>query len=112
MWSESDVLQTLPLTHGFLASNDHGVSIVDDSVADGISQQWVRQLFRPSRGVKLGTEDRGVSLVPGLHDLVLSRIMRKFVCRLRLNKVSRQWRRHPCLCVGRFDGTYKTGAVG
>ena len=64
----SDVLQTLPLAHGFLASNDHGVSIVDDSVADGISQQWVRQLFRPARNVKLGAEDRGVSLVPGLHD--------------------------------------------
>ena len=68
MWSESDVLQTLPLTHGFLAANDYGVGIVDNSVADGISQQWVRQLFRPARNVKLGTEDRGVSLVPGLHD--------------------------------------------
>ena len=67
-WSESDVLQPLLLAHGFLAANDHGVGIVDDSVADGISQQRVRQLLRPARNVKLGTEDRGVSLVPGLHD--------------------------------------------
>ena len=37
-------MQPLPLTHGFLASNDHGVGIVDNTVADGISQQWVRQL--------------------------------------------------------------------
>ena len=64
----SDILQSLPLTHGFLTANDYGVGVVDDSVADGISQQWVRQLFRPARNVKLGTEDRGVSLVPGLHD--------------------------------------------
>lgn len=39
MWSESDVLQTLPLAHGLLASNDYGVGIVDNTVADGISQQ-------------------------------------------------------------------------
>ena len=64
----SDILQSLPLTHGFLTANDYGVGIVDDSVADGISQQRVRQLLRPARNVKLGTEDRGVSLVPGLHD--------------------------------------------
>ena len=62
------VLQPLPLAHGFLASNDYGVGIVGNTVADGISQQWVRQLFRPARNVKLGTEDRGVSLVAGLHD--------------------------------------------
>ena len=68
MWSESDVLQPLPLAHGFLAANDYGVGVVDDSVADGISQQWVRQLFRSARNVKLGTEDRGVSLVSGFHD--------------------------------------------
>ena len=61
-------MQTLPLTHGFFSANDYGVGIVDDSVADGISQQRVRQLLRPARNVKLGTEDRGVSLVPGLHD--------------------------------------------
>ena len=52
-------MQPLPLAHGFLAANDYGVGVVDDSVADGISQQWVRQLFRPARNVKLGTEDRG-----------------------------------------------------
>ena len=38
----SDILQPLPLAHGFFSANDYGVSIVDDSVADGISQQWVR----------------------------------------------------------------------
>ena len=64
----SDILQSLPLTHGFLTANDYGVGVVDDSVVDGICQQWVRQLFRSARNVKLGTEDRGVSLVPGLHD--------------------------------------------
>ena len=65
---ESGVLQALPLAHGFLAANHYGIGIVDDSVADGIRQKRVGQLFRPSRNVKLGTEDRGVSLVPGLHD--------------------------------------------
>ena len=35
----SDILQPLPLAHGFLAANDYGVGVVDDSVADGISQQ-------------------------------------------------------------------------
>ena len=69
MRSESDVLQPLPLAHGFLAANDYGVGVVDDSVADGISQQWIGQFLRPARNVKLGAEDRGVSLVPGLHDV-------------------------------------------
>lgn len=56
-----------PLAHGFLAFKDHGVGIADDSVAEG--QPAVGQTtFRPARNVKLGTEDRGVSLVPGLHD--------------------------------------------
>ena len=64
----SDILQPLPLAHGFLAANDYGVGVVNNSVADGISQQWVRQLFRPARNVKLGTEDRGVLLVQGLHN--------------------------------------------
>ena len=68
MWSESDVLQTLPLAHGFLTANDYGVGVVNNSVTDSISQQWVRQLFRPARNVKLGAEDCGVSLIPGLHD--------------------------------------------
>ena len=61
-------MQPLPVAHGFLTANDYGVDIVDDSVADGISQQWVRQLFRTARDVKLGTKERGVSLVQGLHD--------------------------------------------
>ena len=64
----SGVLQPLPLAHGFLAANDYGVGVVDDAVADGICQQRVGQLFRPARNIKLGAEDRGVSLVPGLHD--------------------------------------------
>ena len=62
-------MQTLPLAHGFLASNDHGVSIVDDSVADGISQQRVRQLFRPP-GMS-NWEQKIVEFrfdIPGLHD--------------------------------------------
>ena len=33
---ESGVLQALPLAHGFLAANDYGVGVVDDSVADGV----------------------------------------------------------------------------
>ena len=66
-------MQPLPLAHGFLAANDYGVGVVNNSVADGISQQWVRQLFWSARDVKLGTEDRGVSLVPGLHDFQLFR---------------------------------------
>ena len=45
----------------------------DIQEADGISQQWVRQLSRPARNVKLGTEDSGVSLVPELHDFQLFR---------------------------------------
>ena len=64
----SGILQVLPLAHGLLAANDYGVGVVDDAVADGIGQQRVGQLFRPARNVKLGAEDRGVSLVPGLHD--------------------------------------------
>ena len=32
----SGVLQTLSLAHGFLAANDYGVGVVDDSVADGV----------------------------------------------------------------------------
>ena len=35
----SDILQPLPLTHGFLTTNDYGIGIVDDSVADCICQQ-------------------------------------------------------------------------
>lgn len=58
----SDILQPLPLAHGFLAANDYGVGIVNNTVADGISQQWVRQLFRSARNVKLGTEKRGRSI--------------------------------------------------
>ena len=65
---QSGVLQTLALAHGFLAANDHGVGVMDDAVTDGVCQQRIGQLFRPARDVKLGTEDRGVSLVPGLHD--------------------------------------------
>ena len=64
----SGILQTLPLAHGFLAANDHGVGIVDDPVADSVCQERIRQFLRPPRNVKLGAEDRGVSLVPGLHD--------------------------------------------
>ncbi len=82
-----DVLQPLPLAHGFLAANDHCVSIVDNPVADGICQKWVGQLLRPSRNVKLGTEDRGVSLVPGLHDFQLRsafRLYQKYQYVLRL----------------------------
>ena len=58
----SDILQPLPLAHGFLAANDYGVGIVNNTVADGISQQWVRQLFRSARNVKLGTEKRDRSI--------------------------------------------------
>ena len=58
----SDILQPLPLAHGFLAANDYGVGVVNNTVADGISQQWVRQLFRSARNVKLGTEKRGRSI--------------------------------------------------
>ena len=64
----SDIQQPLPLAHGFLAANHYGVGIVDDAVADGICKKRVGQLLRPARDVKLGTEDRGVSLVPGIHD--------------------------------------------
>ena len=65
----SDILQILPLAHGLLtAINDYGLGLVDDTVADGISQLRVGQFLRLVRNVKLGTEDRGVSLVPGLHD--------------------------------------------
>ena len=61
-------MQPLPLAHGFLAANDHGVGIVVNTVADGVGQQRIGQFLCPARNVKLGTEDRGVSLVPGLHD--------------------------------------------
>ena len=64
----SDVLQPLPLAHGLLAANDHGVSVVDNAVADCVCQKWIGQLLRPAWDIKLGAEDRGVSLVPGLHD--------------------------------------------
>ena len=30
----SDILQPLPLAHGFLAANDYGVGVVNNSVAD------------------------------------------------------------------------------
>ena len=62
------VLQALPLAHGFLAVNDYGVGVMNDPVADGVCQQRIGQLRPPAWDVKLGTEDRGVSLVPGLHD--------------------------------------------
>ena len=67
----SDILQPLPLAHGFLAANDYSVGVVNNSVADGISQQWVRQLFRPTRDVKLGKRqttprmDRHETIVTG-----------------------------------------------
>ena len=56
-------MQTLPLAHGFLAANDYGVGIVNNSVADGVGQQRIGQFLWPTRSVKLGTEDRRVSLV-------------------------------------------------
>ena len=62
------ILQTFPLTHGLLADNDFGVCVVDDAVSDGICQQRVGQLFQPAQNVEPGAENRGVSLVPGLHD--------------------------------------------
>ena len=62
----SDILQPLSLAHGLLAANHYGVGIVNDPVTDGICQKRVGQFLRPSRDVKLGTEDRGVLLVPGL----------------------------------------------
>ena len=67
----SDVLQPLPLPHRFFAANNYGVGIVDDAVADSICQKWIGQLLRPAWDIKLGAEDRGVSLVPGLHDFQL-----------------------------------------
>ena len=91
------LLQALPLAHGFFSANDYGVSIVDDSVADGISQQWVRQLFRPARNVKLGAENRGVSLVPGLHDFqevpgfrFFQRVQKPFVNKSAVEKLGAQ----------------------
>lgn len=59
--------QALPLAHGLLAANPHGVGIVDNPVANSICQKRVRQLLRPSPDVKLEAEARRVSLVPGLH---------------------------------------------
>ena len=64
----SDVLQTFPLAHGLLAANHYRVGVMDNPVADGVGQKRVGQLLRPARNIKLGTEDRGVSLLPGLHD--------------------------------------------
>ena len=64
----SGILQPPSLAHGFLAANHYSIGVVDDAVADGVGQQRIGQLLRPARNVKLGTEDRGVSLVPGLHD--------------------------------------------
>lgn len=46
--------QALPLAHGLLAANPHGVGIVDNPVANSICQKRVRQLLLPSRDVKLG----------------------------------------------------------
>ena len=67
----SGILQSLPLAHGFLATNDHGVGVVDDAVVDRIRQQRVGQLFWPAWNIELGAEDRGVSLVSVLHDFEL-----------------------------------------
>ena len=69
----SDILQILPLAHGLLtAINDHGLGLVDDTVADGISQLRVGQFLRLVRNVKLGTEDREISRVPRLHEYSLN----------------------------------------
>ena len=69
----SDILQILSLAHGLLTTiNDHGIGLVDNTAADGISQQRVRQFLRLARNVKLGTEDREVSLVPRLHEYSLN----------------------------------------
>ena len=64
----SDVLQPLPRPHRFFAANDYGVGIMDNAVTDGVGKQRIGQFLRPARNIELGAEDRGVSLVPGLHD--------------------------------------------
>ena len=52
----------------WIATNDYAIGIIDDAIADGISQQRIGQFLWSARNIKPGTEDRGVSLVPGLHD--------------------------------------------
>ena len=64
----SDVLQASLLAHGLLTANHYGIGI-NDPVADSIRQKRAGQFVRPYRNVKLGAENRGVSLVLGLHDL-------------------------------------------
>ena len=35
-------LKVAPFSHRLFAPNNYGVGIVDDTVADGISQKWLR----------------------------------------------------------------------
>lgn len=79
-------LHALLLAHGLLAVNNHLVGIMDDPVADGISQDWITNLFPPSGHRKLGADDRRSVLVSGFRNFqkiprfsFLQRVQQPFV---------------------------------
>ena len=80
------LLHTFPLAHGLLAVNDHLVGIMDNPVADGVSQDRIANLFSPSGYRELRAEDRRSILVSGFCNLkqipclcFLQRIQQPFV---------------------------------
>ena len=60
----SGILQALAFTHGFLTSDDDRVGIMDNAVADGVSQNRICEFVSPAGDVKLGAKNRGRTLVP------------------------------------------------
>ena len=74
------------LAHGVGALDDDGVGIVDDAVADGVSQSGLTDFLMPATDVELGTENGGSLFVSSLGDFeevaglaVLERIEQPFV---------------------------------
>ena len=51
------LLHIFPIAHGLLAVNDHLAGIMDNSVADGVSQDRIANLFSPSSYRELRAED-------------------------------------------------------
>ena len=60
----SGILQALAFTHGFLTSDDDRVGIMNNAVADGVSQNRICEFVPPAGDVKLGAKNRGRTLVP------------------------------------------------
>ena len=62
------LVQALALPHGLLTVNEDRVCIMNNAVADRISQNGVGQLVSPSGNVELRAQDGGSSPVTRFHD--------------------------------------------